>query len=206
MSAVPVNPSLSKTISLALLLSCSVGCPSTKLMRLENQLLHLQNQELLSSLDECKENQAPNGFVSTVTPEVILADLKQAGIHGAQISETGLVTVPVHGENASFTLTIQHFEEEKVLFLAATDYLTLEQAESSPAMVLLLTQLAALNFELLLGKFQMDPRSGSISLSVEINLEDGLGIRTFSAVVQHLISTADDQYPELLRVAQGGTL
>jgi hypothetical protein len=61
------------------------------------------------------------------------------------------------------------------LFIAATDYLQLEEATSSKAMVLLLTQLAAANYELLLGKFQLNPKNGEITLSVELNLDDGLG-------------------------------
>ena len=98
---------------------------------------------------------------------------------------------------------VQLFEREKVLFLAVGDYLQLEDATPSSAMVLLLTQLVTTNYELLLGKFQLNPSTGEISLSVEINLDDGLGFRTFHSVADHLVRTADRRYPELARAAAG---
>jgi hypothetical protein len=70
-------------------------------------------------------------------------------------------------------------------------------------MVLLLTQLVTMNYELLLGKFQLNPRSGEISLSVEVQVDDGLGFATFEAVLNHIIYTADQRHPDLLQAARG---
>jgi hypothetical protein len=114
-----------------------------------------------------------------------------------------LLTVPISGRNARFRVSVQHFPRERVLFIATHDYIRLEEVTSSNAMVLVLTQLAALNYDLLLGKFQLNPRSGEISLSVEINLDDGLGFATWSAAFAHLVRTADERYPDLMRAVQG---
>ena len=108
-----------------------------------------------------------------------------------------MVSIPVEGEHTSFRVNIQHFEREKVLFMVAAGYMELEAATSSNNMVLLLTQLAALNYELLIGKFQLNPTTGAITLSAEINLDDGMGFQTFQSVLGHLIQTADAQYPTL---------
>ena len=76
-------------------------------------------------------------------------------------------------------------------------------AKCSGAMVLLLTQLAAMNYELVMGKFQLNPRSGAITLSVELKTDDGLGFRSFEAAVHQLLETADERYPDLVRAARG---
>jgi hypothetical protein len=70
-------------------------------------------------------------------------------------------------------------------------------------MVLLLTRLAAMNYDLLIGKFQLNPNTGDITLSSEINVDDGMGYQTFYSVLHHLIATADAQYPTLVQAARG---
>lgn len=181
----------------------SAACTSTKLLRLENELLERENAELRAELEASRAQAAPADFATKIDVELVARYLERAGFPEPERSPTGLLAVPVEGRNTSFRLTIQHFQREEVLFVAVADYLRLEDASSSQAMVLLLTQLAAMNYDLLLGKFQLNPRTGEISLSVELNLDDGLGYRTFSRVVSHLVRTADEKYPELLRAAQG---
>jgi len=185
------------------LLATLGGCQSSKLLRLENNLLKHDNASLREQLSDCQRQAPPSDYVTTVTPEIVGEFLVRAGFPRPEVGTSGVLSVPIEGSNTRFRLTIQLFEREKVLFLATNDYLEIESATSSEAMVLLLTQLAALNYELLLGKFQLNPRTGDISLSVELNLDDGLGYRTFESVVNHLVRTADEKYPELLAVAQG---
>jgi hypothetical protein len=188
------------------LLLVAQACASTKLLRLENQVLLTQNQELRGQLEACEQNTPPPDFATTVTMEVVATYMARIGFDNVSPSSARVLTVPVAGRNTSFKVNVQLFADEKVLYLAVSDYLRLEDATTSSAMVLLLTQLAAMNYEMLLGKFQLNPGSGEISLSVELNLEDGLGYRTFKAVTDHLVRTADQRYPELLRAAQGTTL
>jgi hypothetical protein len=69
--------------------------------------------------------------------------------------------------------------------------------------VLLLVQVAALNYELLVGKFQLDAETGEIILSVELATEDGLGMATVLSALDSLTHTADARYPDLKRAAAG---
>ena len=177
------------------------ACGSTKLLRLENELLKNQNKELQAQLSSCEADGPPQDFTTEITPELIKEYLFRSGLQ--EQKEIGnLISLPVNGENTRFRVTVQHFEREKVLYIATHDYLRMEDASSSPAMVLLLTQLATLNYELLLGKFQLNP-NGAIALSVRLNVDDGLGYRTFHAAVTHLVRTADVRYPQLVRAASG---
>lgn len=196
----PVTTPTRLLLPLLLVLS---GCAGAKLLRLENEVLKGQNKELRGQLDACQQNTPPPDFATEVSMEVVAAYMMRVGFNGVAPTSGTVLSAPIQGRNTSFQVNVQLFEEEKVLFLAVSDYLRLEDATTSSAMVLLLTQLAAMNYELLLGKFQLNPNSGEISLSVELNLDDGLGFRTFKAVSDHLVRTADQRYPELLRAAQG---
>lgn len=166
-------------------------------------MLSRQNRDLRSELATCRADAPPPDFATHVDLEVLRGYLERAGLPAPKVEPSGVLTMPIQGKNTRFQLTLQHFVKEKVLYIAVVDYLSLEQATSSPAMVLLLTQLAAINYEMLLGKLQLNPSSGAITLSIEVQLDDGLGYRTFEAVVGHLIRAADQRYPELARVAEG---
>ena len=191
-----------KRLLLAALL-CS-GCAKTKLLRLENELLVQRNEELARQASDCGRAGPSSGdFAATVDLDLIRDYIRKAGLpHGEQTSPTAIL-VPIEANNTDFGIFFQLFDEQKVLYVATHNYLRIEEAASSKAMVLLLTKVATLNYDLLLGKFQLNPNSGAISLSVEIHLHDGLGFETFQQVVGKLISTADSTYPELLRSAQG---
>ena len=173
------------------------GCSPRKLLRLENELLKHQVTQLRGELEGCHQQTPPQDFVNDVTIEVVQEFLTRAGFPPGEQSTPTVLQVPVDGRNTQFQMTLQLFKQEKVLYIAANDYLQLEEASSSKSIVLLLTQIASLNYELLLGKFQLNPNTGAIALSVEINLDDGLGFRTFNAVIYHLVQTADLRYPEL---------
>ncbi|MCB9780116.1 MAG: YbjN domain-containing protein [Alphaproteobacteria bacterium] len=180
------------------------GCAGRRLLSLENEVLARQLQEARGELQECRADSAPADFATRIDLALIHAWFERVGLGDVEQTEDGVLFVPIRGRNAVFQVTAQHFEKEQVLFLAVTDYLRLEQATSSRAMVLLLTQLASLNYDLLLGKFQLNPRSGEISLSMELHLRDGLGFETFRNAISRLVQTADERYPELARAA-GGT-
>jgi len=182
--------------------AAALGCGSQKLIHLENELLKSQNTELRAQLSTCEAQGPPADFVHEINSDLMQEFLFRAGFTGAELIGD-LISVPVTGENTSFRVTVQYFEREKVVYIATHDYLRIEDAASSQAMVLLLTQLASLNYELLLGKFQLNPKTGAIALSVELNVDDGLGFATFEAVTTHLARTADDRYPQLVRAAAG---
>lgn len=189
--------------ALLLIAPLVLGCAGQKLQRLESQLLEAENVQLRAELQASRGQAAPENFATDVSVEVVSAYLAKLGMQGVVQSAPGVLSLPVRGANTEFEIDIQLFLPEKVLFLVASDYLRIEDASSPSAMVLLLTQLAAMNYELLLGKFQLNPRSGEISLSIELNLDDGLGYLTFERALRHLMATADDRYPTLSKAARG---
>lgn len=153
------------------------------------------------------QDQVPDSddFQQDVDLDVVAEWLDRAGfVHGRQGDGTKeVIELEYDGRNADFTVTVQHFPKSKVLFLATHDYLRLDDAPDSRGVVLLLVKLAALNYDLLIGKFQLDPDSGDILLSAELHLGDGLGYNTFIRLLEHLLSTADDTWPRLNRAAKG---
>jgi hypothetical protein len=180
-----------------------LGCHSNKLIRLENQLMEREISDLRDQLAQCSAQAAPSDYLTQVDMTAVVGFLTKAGHTEIQSVSDTIISIPVQGKNTSFRVNLQLFEREKVLFMVAAGYLELEAATSSSSMVLLLTQLAAMNYELLIGKFQLNPKSGAITLSAELNLDDGLGFRTFESVLGHLIRTADAQHPALMSAAKG---
>jgi len=186
-----------------IILPMLLACASPKLLRLENSVLRDEVHRLEEDLAKCSSHSIPDDFSTKVDQRVVLNYLSRTGLPSPEVSPSGLITTSIDGKNTSYRLNIQLFDKEQILYMSIADYLTIQDADSSQAMVLLLTQLAAANYELLLGKYQLDMRSGAITLSMELNLDDGLGFKTFNSVVHHLIKTADQKYPDLIRVAQG---
>lgn len=186
----------------ALALLWALAC-APRVLRLENEVLRDQNADLRARLATAEAAAQPADYATQVDMEVIRGFLSRVGYDSPEQGPGDLLTVSVQGRNANFRVSAQLFPRERVLFIATHDYIRLEDVTSSGAMVLLLTQLAALNYDLLLGKFQLNPRSGEISLSVELNLDDGLGFRTWSAAFGHLVRTADERYPDLMRAVLG---
>lgn len=181
------------------------GCAS-RMTRLENQVLRLENAALQAELAEARADAMPEDFARAVTMSVVRDYAVRAGFTEFDDSQPGVLLIPVEGQNTRFRLMIQLFEKEKVLYLAATDWFRLEEAADPGAMVSLLTQMATINYDLLLGKLQLNPKTGGVNLSVELNLDDGLGFQTFRIVSRHLVRTADERYPELVRAASAGEI
>ncbi len=187
-------------VGIALLLG---GCASPRLLRMENDLLAEQSAALRGEVEACRGASPPADFAAVVTLDLIRGYLARVGFDEVRVGPGELLTFTVQGQNTVFDVAVQLFHEEHVLFLSTHRYLSLEAASSSGNMVLLLTQLVSLNYDMLLGKFQLNPRTGDIALSVELYLDDGLGYRSFRTALAHLVRTADDRYPELRRAARG---
>ncbi len=180
----------------------ATGCAHSRTLRLETAQLRAEVATLQAELAAAKAAAPPDDYVANVDLASLGAYLSRAGYPGLTPGPGPLYTLGIHGANTDFQVSVQLFEREKVVYFVVHDYLTIEEASSSQAMVLLLSQLAVLNFDLLLGKFQLNPRTGDISLSVEVQVDDGLGFRTFDAVLRHITQTADKRYPELMRAAR----
>lgn len=178
------------------------GCGG-RLVRLENRVLRLENARLEEQLAAARARALPEDYALTVDMAVLRDFAVRAGFTELDDSQPGVLFVPMEGVNTRFRLMFQLFEKEQLLYIAATDYFRLEEARDSRSMVALITSMSAINYELLLGKLQLNPRTGAVTMSVELNLDDGLGFNTFKVVSRHLARTADQRYPDLVRAAAG---
>jgi hypothetical protein len=181
------------------------GCASRRLLLIENELLRTRNHDLDERLAHIERvSPAPEDYRKTVDLAVVDEFLTRAGYgHTWNTAGQGHIRVEYSGENASFDVTIQHFDSSNVLFLATSGLTYLKEVENVESMVLLLVQVATLNYDLLVGKFQLNPETGEVLLSTEIHVDDGLGYETFTSALEQLISSADERFPELERAAQG---
>lgn len=177
----------------ALALLLGLGCGAGRMRALEVDILRAQLAEAQAA--SCADS-AP-----AVTVELLEAYLRQVGFSAPERTPNGLLVVPIDGKHARFRVSLQHFPRDHVVYVAAIDYLDVDEAGSPAALVLLLTQLATINYELVLGKFQLNPRTGAVTLSVELKVDDGLGLRTFESALRQLIETADARYPALRAAA-----
>lgn len=192
-------------VALALVAALSLGgggCAG-RLVRLENRVLRLENERLEDELEASRARSLPADYALSVDMAVLEDFARRAGFPELEKSQPNVLIAQMKGENTEFRIMFQLFEQERVLYIAAIDYFRLEQARDSRAMVSLLSQMAAINYQMLLGKLQLNPQTGAITLSAELNLDDGLGFTTFRLVAQHVARTADQRYPELLRAAGG---
>ena len=181
------------------------GCGPSRLLRLENKVLEHELTALQTQVDGLqKHTPASADFVTEPTLEDVHRFLTAAGYKPQYEEGSGHIHLEFEGLHTEFSVNIQHFADADVLFLATGDYLSLSDAEDTDALMLMLVQIAALNYQLLLGKFQLNPESGDVLLSTEIILEDGLGSKTFLRAFEQLLQTADQRYPDLKRAAAGG--
>jgi hypothetical protein len=180
------------------------GCASSRVVRIENALLRTQNEVLTDRVAELEGRVLdPETFVVSPDLDTVSRFLDRAGYVHERAPDGRSIRMEFAGKNTSFGLRIQHFAPQDALFVATIDYLRLDQASDSRAAVLLLVQMAALNYDILFGKFQLDPESGEILLSGEIALEDGLGYASFVRLVDAIARTADERWVELSRAAGG---
>ena len=191
----------------ACLLIPLVGCVSSRVIRLENTVLRHENEELYERIATLEmRSPDPGGWESAPSLDTVHAFLDQASYVHTYARDSAHIRLEYDGNNADFSVNIQYFPNAKVFFLATRDYLHLDAASDTDSVVLLLVQLAALNYELLLGKFQLNPETGEILLSAEIHVSDGLGLSTLVSVLDHLCESADARFPELERAASGAGL
>lgn len=186
-----------------LLLLC--GCAGNHLLRVENDVLRARNASLEQRLVELELRAPdPHDYAREVDLSVVHAFLDRAGYENTYVtSGNGHIALEWHGKNADFGVTIRYFPNADVVFLATDDYLDLQEATSTESVVLLLVQLAALNYDLLVGKFQLNPESGEILLSMELHVEDGLGYATLAGAFRDLCETADAKKPDLDQAIAG---
>ena len=131
---------------------------------------------------------------------ISLVDLKQElitlGYPPSKKVHNGFM-VPISTNLGEWKLSIQHFEEQDILYLALNDYLWIDQAESSQETVFTLTQLATRNHAILGGKLQLNPQNGAITLSTEIPIGTRIEKVVLQKTLLKLIQIGKEEYPML---------
>ncbi len=180
-----------------------LACPSRRLLVLENRVLNQENTELHQRLQGQLSPMGAEDFDPQPTLETVHRYLERAGYNHEWTPEATQVRMEFVGINTDFSVVVRHFDGPKVLFLTTRDYASLDLAADAQGAVLLLTTLATLNYELLLGKLQLDPETGEILLSAEIHVGDGLGYATFVQGLELLLHGADRHYTDIVAAASG---
>ncbi len=198
-----MHPARRATLWLALL-PLLVGCASHRVLKLENRLL-LQENGALHERVHALEGRLPaaGSWAKHPTLDDLERFLDDAGYRSTREPGSPTIRLDHAGVHRDFKVNIQLFEAARVVFLSTSDYLHLEVANNPESLVLLLVQMAALNYEMLVGKLQLNPESGEILLSVELPIADGLGRETLISALEQLTHAADSRYPELQKAASG---
>ncbi len=108
------------------------------------------------------------------------------------------MSLTMRGENNQFDMRIFIDEARKVVYVCVNRLLYCPA--SHPRHALMMQRLMELNWQLLVGKYEWDKEDGEVRLSYTFSTENGLGYESFAACFQALIMTADQHYPELMRI------
>ncbi|MFT7521305.1 MAG: hypothetical protein ACI9MC_003456 [Kiritimatiellia bacterium] len=183
------------------------GCVSSRVVNLENQILRMENERLAKRNSEL-EARTPSSadFVREPDLDAIAKFLDRAGYVHEMTPDRKAIRLEFAGQHTSFGVNLQIFSRSEILFMATSSYLRLEDARDQRGVILLMVKLAALNYDLPVGKFQLNPETGDILLSFELHLGDGLSYNSFVMALSRLLSTADERYTELERAAAGSGL
>jgi hypothetical protein len=193
-----------RPILLFLLLASSTACSNTRILRLENRILQAENEKLEAEALSLRENQVDQSQYSPVTDIQIIKTVLEKGGYTPEISpDKSFLKVNHIGKNTAFGVNLQYFDKAKVIFIATSKYFSVDLAQSTSSVVLLAIQLVTLNYDILLGKFQMNPETGEILLSTEMYVESGLDHTTLLHALENLCRTADEKYSDLQRAAAG---
>lgn len=126
---------------------------------------------------------------------------------GHDPSRDGSVVRGFCGSGASrVAITVQVSQNPSLAYLATNGWFHLSQTANDRGVVVLLTQIAALNYETPHGKLQLNPTSGEVILSVELAADDGLGDATMRAGLERLCSTAAALRPKLEAAVTSGKM
>lgn len=191
-------------LCLVLGLTMLSGCASRRLLALETQVLRQENDELRTELAELRERGwDPENYSRMASLDQVGRYLDRSGFNWAWGPEQAFIRMDFEGRNTRFAVTVQYFEPADIIYIATRDYLSLDDAQSPETVVLLMVQMATINYDLLFGKFQLNPETGDLVLSAELQVASGLGYEAFRAALEGVLTAADTHYPRLEQVASG---
>ena len=112
------------------------------------------------------------------------------------------LSLTIRGENNQYDIRIFIDDERKVVYVCVNRFLycPTSHPRHSPVM----QRLMELNWKLLIGKYEWDKNDGEVRLSYTFSTENGVGYDAFETCFQVLIMTADQHYPELMKLMWGG--
>ena len=180
------------------------ACASRRMLAVENRFLKQENAALQTqTLELMAAVPDPDKFVTQPSLQVVHRFLDQSGYVHTWNQDGNFILINFSGKNTNVSFNLQYFKTAGIVFVATNDYLKLKDVENTESVVMLLIQLAALNYDMLTGKFQLNTETGEILLSTEIHASDGLGSQTLVNAIEKLAKTADQYYPQLERAITG---
>lgn len=105
------------------------------------------------------------------------------------------------GAYGPWAVHTQVFEADHLVLLQTSALISLDDAADDKGIVLLLTQLATQNYALDTGKLQLNPATGEVLLSIELETDDGLGRATFARAMHDLLQITPRVQPLLHQAA-----
>lgn len=192
---------------MALVLLSLTGCAGHRLVRLENRVLMKENHALSKQVLEL-ESQVPGGepWAREIDLETVRRFLAATGREVRQDEPGKPLRFEFSGANSHFSVILQVFPETQVLFIGTRGLFRLEDVRSTESIALLLVQLLTWNYEMVVGKFQVNPESGEVIVSTELYIDGGLGAETLDRALTDLCRAADQRLPQLERIAAGAGL
>ena len=135
-----------------------------------------------------------------VTVEIIIAYLERMDVAYKVESwaKVPVIVMQVWGNNVNYAVSIVIYDPIKVVYLSMDRIMTIPNQH--PRKAVLLQRLMELNWEHFLAKYEWEKRNGEVRLSYSFSTENGLGYDAFAACFEHLILTADHDYPKLMRL------
>jgi hypothetical protein len=98
-----------------------------------------------------------------------------------------------------FTVNLVYSDDSDTIYLYIERYFLASPDAASTNAVL--RHLMELNWQLLVGKFEWDPRDGEVRLSMTINTDSNFDRRTFRSIVRAIGPLADRYLGEIRRLA-----
>lgn len=142
--------------------------------------------------------------LDVVEPRVLGGWLDDLGFAVETHGEVLRVAVPDDAPDAPpLAVTVHVDAQARAVLLVAGPLATLDDAAGDDAVGRVLTEVAVRNYDRTEGKLQLDPGSGTVLLSVELETDEGLGRPTFEAGLKTLVAEARAARPVLADALRG---
>ena len=150
------------------------------------------------------EVQQLGGKASPPMRQLIASYLDKMAYHytADETEERSEISLTMRGENNQYDFRIFIDDNRNIVYMCVNRFLACPI--SHPRLAQALQRLMELNWKLLIGKYEWDSTDGEVRLSHAFSTENGLGYDAFAACFQLLVMTADNDYPELMRLMWGG--